>query len=86
MESKVYCSGHFVLKFFILQVVVNGETNIMYPEAQERQIESWHFVQPEEHWLLCITELSMQYDPFCTSDVSVNPDGQLVRHFPLYKE
>lgn len=82
----MYLKGHFVLRFFILQVVVKGDTNIMYPEAHERQIWSLHLRQPIGHGFWGVIELSAQYDPFFTSNVSKNPEGHEVTHFPWCKE
>ena len=58
----------------------------MKPEAQERHIWSLHLRQPTGHGLLGVTELSAHYDPFFTLDVSTNPDGHEVTHFPWCKE
>lgn len=78
----MYLEGHLVLRFFILQVVVKGDTNIINPEAHERQIWSLHLRQPIGQGFFGVTELSIQYDPFFTSNVSTNPDGHEVTHFP----
>jgi hypothetical protein len=65
----MYPEGHFVLRFFILQVVAKGETNIMYLEAHNKQISSLHLRHPVGHGFIGVNELSIQEDPFFVSNV-----------------